>query len=356
MKVKIIIFKLIFLDNYNIIENLTKKINNFNYLEIEFKHKIYDNISYNFIIRSAYKLYLYEQKYIILLYIKNVNNKFNKTIIYSHGKNETLGSIYSLLYNLSSQLKCNILAYDYSGYGLSDGYPTSIEINNNIIKVINFANNILNLNNNDIILMSNEYGCFPTINLASNNKYKNIYCIILITPIAYINFNKNNDFNKNIFSEENSTYSDIEFFNNKEKINKIFSPIFVIHGQKDNKISINHSKKLIKYMNNYIKWFPHYAGFNEILLNSRDKFYYKISLFLKNTDKIIKKSSENKLDFQNNLISLINSKDFIISKKYGIQREESENNEKNKSEDKDDSNYTMIKHTDTYNYDISEIE
>ena len=41
--------------------------------------------------------------------------------------------------------------------------------------------------------MSNEYGCFPNLNLACGNNFKDIYCIILITPISNISFSKSNN-------------------------------------------------------------------------------------------------------------------------------------------------------------------
>jgi len=337
---------------------MNKKIinNKLLFLKIEFKHKIYENISYNYIRQSSYKLYLDEKYYIILLYIHNFNNKKHKTIIYSHGKDETLGSIYSFLYDLSSNLKCNILTYDYSGYGLSNGIPTLEKFNDNIKKISLFANNILNINTSDIILMSNDYGCFPNLNLASNNDFKDIHCIILINPIFNINFSKSNIHSKNI-SEENSI-NNLEFYNNKEKVNKIFSPIFVIHGQNNEKIS--HSKKLIKYMNNYLKWFPlNVSNQNEILLNYRENFYIKISYFINNSYKFINITSKNILNSQNNSISILNSNNFLISKKLGVQREENEKIKKNNDIDNNDdnnSNFTIIKKTDTFNYDISDIE
>ena len=203
--------------------------------------------------------------------------------------------------------------------------------------------------------MSNDYGCFPNLNLASDNNFKDIYCIILITPISNISFSKSNRYSKNI-SEENSMVN-LEFFNNKDKVTKIFSPIFIIHGQNNEKISVLHSKKLIKYINNYYKWFPSYASNqSDILLNYRKNFYIKVSHFINNIDKF--KLNTSKVDNQNNSISLLNSNIFIISKQIGVQREENEKIENNNEQNNNvnDSNFTIIKKTDTFNYDISEIE
>jgi hypothetical protein len=43
------------------------------------------------------------------------------TIIYSHGNAVDIGGMGPSLVHLSAQLNCSILAYDYSGYGISSG-------------------------------------------------------------------------------------------------------------------------------------------------------------------------------------------------------------------------------------------
>ena len=50
-------------------------------------------------------------------YIKYPHAKY--TILYSHGNAEDLGMIYPFLADLGRVLKISILAYDYTGYGLS---------------------------------------------------------------------------------------------------------------------------------------------------------------------------------------------------------------------------------------------
>ena len=45
------------------------------------------------------------------------------TILYSHGNGEDLGMIRSQLEKISES-GCNVISYDYPGYGLSSGDPT----------------------------------------------------------------------------------------------------------------------------------------------------------------------------------------------------------------------------------------
>ena len=47
------------------------------------------------------------------------------TIIFSHGNATDIGQMRDFLLDLRKRLKVNIVAYDYSGYGLSSGIPHS---------------------------------------------------------------------------------------------------------------------------------------------------------------------------------------------------------------------------------------
>jgi hypothetical protein len=50
------------------------------------------------------------------------------TILLSHGNACDIGMLMPLVSNLMLVTKCNILLYDYSGYGLSSGIPTEKSI------------------------------------------------------------------------------------------------------------------------------------------------------------------------------------------------------------------------------------
>ena len=57
------------------------------------------------------------------LYLPYTNS--NKIIIYFHANAEDLGTSYAFLTHLRKQLKINILAVEYPGYGLYKGSPNS---------------------------------------------------------------------------------------------------------------------------------------------------------------------------------------------------------------------------------------
>jgi hypothetical protein len=56
---------------------------------------------------------------ICALYFPVAGAKF--TIVYSHGNAADCGSMWERYVCLAKVLKCNVLGYDYSGYGASTG-------------------------------------------------------------------------------------------------------------------------------------------------------------------------------------------------------------------------------------------
>ena len=45
------------------------------------------------------------------------------TLLFSHGNAEDLGMIYDWFREVARVLNVNVMSYDYTGYGLSDGEP-----------------------------------------------------------------------------------------------------------------------------------------------------------------------------------------------------------------------------------------
>ncbi|XP_035207014.1 alpha/beta hydrolase domain-containing protein 17C-like [Stegodyphus dumicola] len=103
---------------------------------------------------------------IVVLYIKCVE-KAPFTIIYSHGNAVDVGLILSACINLSLCVKCDVVTYDYSGYGQSKGKPSETNLNADIRAALDYTLNIHEPNLEKIILYGQSLGTVPTLNLAS---------------------------------------------------------------------------------------------------------------------------------------------------------------------------------------------
>jgi len=119
--------------------------------------------------------------------------------------------------------------------------------------------------------MGYSLGSVPCLYAASKYNFKSL---ILIAPL---------DFGIKIENEKlkNSTceLKKIESFRSIGKISEISSPIFLIHGKLDNKVSINHSYEILSQVKNANFWFPKKGDHNNIFTLYRRKFYEILNVF-----------------------------------------------------------------------------
>lgn len=101
------------------------------------------------------------------LSVLNFNAQGSVSLLYSHGNAEDLGESYYFLRDLAGRLKANIIAYDYSGYGLSSGYPTEENVYDDAEFMYNFVTKGLGVPPRLLILWGRSLGSGPTCYLAS---------------------------------------------------------------------------------------------------------------------------------------------------------------------------------------------
>ena len=178
-----------------------------------------------------------------------------------------------MLYDLSTTLKCNILCYDYSGYGYSTGTPSESEVYNDIEEVGYFIKEVLDIDQTELILLGHSLGSAPTVHLATKKNYQGVAGVALIAPLA-------SGMSMILKGDQAFTQTKKDVFDNKKKMLDIDCPIFLIHGKKDNIIPYTHSIELSKFIKNIYKWFPTRASHNNILTTQRLKFYQKFKFFI----------------------------------------------------------------------------
>ena len=179
---------------------------------------------------------------------------------------------------MSSILKCNVISYDYSGYGCSRGIANESEINDDIFHVVSFCNTTLQINLKKLILFGDSLGTTPTIHISSNDKYQELAGVVLLSPtssgsyFSYLSELKNENKRK-----KHST------IHNESKINNISCPVFFIHGHKNSVVPVSQSIHLseeLKHSGKSYFWFPKQGTHDNILSELRPKFYKKFAYFL----------------------------------------------------------------------------
>ncbi|MGA9380122.1 MAG: alpha/beta hydrolase [Phormidium sp.] len=166
------------------------------------------------------------------VYLPNPQAKF--TILYSHGNAEDLGDISLILEELRN-LGFAVFAYDYRGYGTSQGNPTERTVYKDIDAAYNYLTQKLGVTPKKIILYGRSVGGGPAVDLASRQ------------PVGGLILE--NTFVSTFRVATQITLFPFDKFNNIAKIKKVSSPVLVMYGKADKVIPFWHGEKLFAAAN-----------------------------------------------------------------------------------------------------------
>ncbi len=151
------------------------------------------------------------------------------TLLYSHGNAEDLGDVRPLLEELGS-LGFSIFAYDYRGYGTSQGQPTEQGAYRDIDAAYGYLVDQLQIPPEQIIGYGRSVGSGPTVDLARRELLGGVIlespfvsAFRVLTHIPIVPFDK---------------------FANIDKIQAINAPLLILHGTEDRTIPIWHGQAL----------------------------------------------------------------------------------------------------------------
>ena len=198
-------------------------------------------------------------------YLKK-NEKF-KTLLFFHGN---AGSLENRIYKLNalSKLKLNYLIVAYRGFSGNKGNPTE----EGLYKDARAAKYWLNLNNisdQDIIVYGESLGTAVAIDLAKDHKFAGV---ILESP-----FTSMIKLSGKYYPWAPTRLLLKDKYETDKKIKKVFSPLLVLHGRKDNIVPFEMGEQIFKLANNpkynyFIDNDDHMMDFNEKLINSINSF------------------------------------------------------------------------------------
>lgn len=166
------------------------------------------------------------------LYLPNSHATY--TILYSHGNAEDLGDVKSGLENLA-EIGFSVFAYDYHGYGTSQGKPSEQNAYLDINATYDYLTQHLLIPPNRIIVYGRSVGGGPSVDLATR---KSVAGLILESP-----------FTTAFRVATRIPILPFDKFRNIEKIPNVHCPVLVMHGKKDRIIPFSHGEDLFKCAN-----------------------------------------------------------------------------------------------------------
>ena len=173
------------------------------------------------------------------------------TILHSHGNGEDMGDDFWIYERLSRQ-GFNVLGYDYPGYGTSTGTPSEAGCYRAIEAAYEYLTDTAKTPPNRIILLGKSIGSGPAVDLAARKPIAGLVLESAFTSIGRVPFR--------------ARILPWEKFDNLAKLPKINCPVLVIHGTRDELVSVWHGRKLFEAANQPKRclWIEG-AGHNDVL-------------------------------------------------------------------------------------------
>lgn len=155
------------------------------------------------------------------------------TILYSHGNAEDVGLSLPYLDRMSECCQANVLAYEYCGYGLSEGEPSEDNCYLSIDAAYEYLKGKVDPKN--IIAFGRSLGSGPTVDLVS--RHPEIKAMVLQSPLE--------SGARAIFGKTVSWVGyRLDIFKNYEKMPRVHCPVFIMHGTKDEVVPFHNGQAI----------------------------------------------------------------------------------------------------------------
>lgn len=173
------------------------------------------------------KLTSFDQIQLSAVYLPNPESSY--TIVYVHGNAEDLGDIQPALQHLRD-IWFSVFAYDYRGYGTSQGTPSERHAYRDIDTVYNYLTQKLSVPPEQIIAYGRSVGGASAVDLAARKPIAGLImesafttAFRVVMPIPILPFDK---------------------FRNIDKIKTVNCPVLVMHGKADEVVPFQHGQQL----------------------------------------------------------------------------------------------------------------
>merc|ERR1719491_1514141 len=160
------------------------------------------------------------------------------TILYSHGNAEDLAGSKANFLELATYLECNLCAYDYSGYGLSDGQCSEKACFSDISRVFAFLTTEKQIGAHRIIVFGRSLGSGPSCFLAAQQP--SLAGLVLQSPLRTAIKTQMPDWVGFVLKK-------IDIFANETRAQHIRNfPVLIVHGTEDRVVPYSHGQHLFE--------------------------------------------------------------------------------------------------------------
>lgn len=199
------------------------------------------------------------------LYIRAKGAESEGCVLFSHGNAEDLGLLRPYL-ELYAEHGYDVFAYDYPGYGLSEGSPSQDACFKSVIAAYSYLVGPLGVKPERVIALGRSIGSGPSVYLASKRK---IGALVVESGFT-------------------STYAVVlgvdsipgDKFQNLERIKGLSCPVLAVHGRKDEVIAFKHGEALYAAAKEpKAKLWVEAAGHNDLVETAGESYWTALAAF-----------------------------------------------------------------------------
>ena len=195
-------------------------------------------------------------------YFPNDNATF--TLLFSHGNAEDIGYDTPFLQEVRDE-GFAVFAYDYQGYGTSEGKPSEQHLYEDGQAAYRYLTNDLHVPPGRIIAWGRSLGGAAAVDLAASEPVAGLImesaftsAFRVLTRFAFLPFDK---------------------FPNLAKIRNVRCPVLVMHGRRDGVISFYHGQKLFSAANEpKLSYWVERAGHNNLAPVARGQYFEELRM------------------------------------------------------------------------------
>ena len=163
------------------------------------------------------------------------------TILYAHGNGDNVSWLLDFAGQLRSDFRCNVLIFDYAGYGKSEGKPTAPGILDDGLAALTYLNQQQGIPMNQIIVYGMSLGGSVAIDLASKHEVK-----ALIVESSFTSLGEMGHKMIPFFPAEYFLWEQLPSI---QKIGRVRCPVFISHGRADQVIPFSQGERLFEAAN-----------------------------------------------------------------------------------------------------------
>lgn len=198
-----------------------------------------------------------------MVYLENKSAK--RLVFYHHGNGEDLQAILPRLQVLR-RMGFAVLAWDYPGYGTSDGKPSERLINRIALSIFRSIPENFGYGPEEIVLYGRSIGGGPAIALAAREKVAGLILEGVFTSVFRVGIKYN--------------ILPWDIFDNLALIGEISAPVLFLHGSDDRVVPFSHGQELLDNAPHpkFFSWFSG-GGHNDLIESYPESYYSSIRRF-----------------------------------------------------------------------------